>query len=215
MILVEQIKAARAMLNLSQKQLAEKSGISIATLNNIERGAQNDPKISTMRAIKTALESQGIEFTNENNGEMGVTLRPRRHGDEGALILMIDDSSSDRTLFKNWLGTTFGANYRIIEAENAKAGYEAFEAHRPDCIILDFKMYGMDGFQLLVEMKKDNAVLPPIIFVTGMHNGILEDSLKRHGVFSCLDKKELTPQALQETIKAALMKEQGHLKAIK
>jgi len=48
------------MLGISQKQLAKKAGVAIATLNNIERGVQTDPKISTIKAIQGALEKDGI-----------------------------------------------------------------------------------------------------------------------------------------------------------
>ena len=51
------------MLGWGQKELAHRAGISLATLNNIERCAQRDPKLSTIRAIQAALEAEGIEFS--------------------------------------------------------------------------------------------------------------------------------------------------------
>ncbi len=54
MITTEQIRAARAMLHLGQKELAEKAEVSVATYNNIERGAQTDPKLSTINSIQQA-----------------------------------------------------------------------------------------------------------------------------------------------------------------
>jgi len=41
----------------------------------------------------------------------------------------------------------------------------------PACIILDFMMYGKNGFQLLVEMQREHAKLPPSSSVTSMHSG--------------------------------------------
>ena len=204
MISVEQIKAARAMLNLSQKQLADKAGISVATLNNIERGAQTDPKISTLKAIEHALELKGIEFMHEHSGGVGVRLRPQKPGAEQATILIIDDNAADRALYKNWLGKAPGRKYTIVEAENARAGYEAFVAHKPDCIVLDFMMYGMDGFQLLVEMKRDHPAAPPIVFVTGVRDQALETSARKVGVHAYLDKNSMTRDDLQAAVKSAL-----------
>lgn len=60
-----QIRAARGLLNLSQKQLADKAGISLNLLNNIERGVAN-PKPASIKAIRKALEADGIEFLEEN-----------------------------------------------------------------------------------------------------------------------------------------------------
>lgn len=64
MITPQQIRGARAMLGLTQAALAEASGISATALNNIERGAA-DPKVSTLRAIQTALEAAGVQFLDE------------------------------------------------------------------------------------------------------------------------------------------------------
>jgi CheY-like chemotaxis protein/DNA-binding XRE family transcriptional regulator len=200
---IEQIKAARAMLDLSQRQLAKCAGVSIATLNNIERGVQTDPKISTMNAIQQALEARGITFTNAYEG-VGVLLTPRKNNAVGATVLVVDDSKEDRALYKNWLGKAARKKYHIIEADNAHAGYGAFVKYRPDCIVLDFKMYGSDGFQLLAEMKRDHARLPPIIFVTGIHSEVLKESAERQGVHAYLDKKSVTKERFNEAIERAL-----------
>jgi transcriptional regulator with XRE-family HTH domain len=61
MITAEQIRAARALLNWKQTDLAENSGLSLPSINNIERDI-GSPRIDTLRAIKTALENGGIEF---------------------------------------------------------------------------------------------------------------------------------------------------------
>jgi DNA-binding XRE family transcriptional regulator len=71
MISPSQIRGARAMLGLKQADLAEMAGISKTGLINIESG-QADPKVSTLEAIRRALESVGVEFTN--GGQPGVRL---------------------------------------------------------------------------------------------------------------------------------------------
>lgn len=75
MILKEQIRAARAMLNIKQSELAAKAGISLATLNNIERGA--DSRVSTLQKIAQALESEGIEFFEGTQGQPGICMKGR------------------------------------------------------------------------------------------------------------------------------------------
>jgi len=63
------------MLGLTQVQLARLAGLSPTGLNNIESG-QSDPKVSTMEAIRRALEDAGAAF---DDGKVG--LRPFRIGD--------------------------------------------------------------------------------------------------------------------------------------
>jgi predicted transcriptional regulator len=74
MITPSQIRGARAMLNLTQAELAARAGISTTGLNNIERGV-SDPKASTLSAIQRELEEAGVEFTNGN--EPGVKLKSK------------------------------------------------------------------------------------------------------------------------------------------
>jgi transcriptional regulator with XRE-family HTH domain len=70
MVTTEQIKAARAMLDWSQEDLAKFSGVSSPAIKNLER-RNNKPRAETLNAIKAALEDAGIEFL----GEVGVKLR--------------------------------------------------------------------------------------------------------------------------------------------
>lgn len=73
MISSQQIRGARAMLGLTQADLAKAAGISTTALNNIERGSA-DPKVSTLSAIQRALEAAGVQFIPENGGGAGVRL---------------------------------------------------------------------------------------------------------------------------------------------
>lgn len=206
MLLPKQIKAARALLDIKQSELAKQAGISVATLNNIERGAQTDPKVSTMQCIRQALEREGITFINDAMDGVGVRLKQRASSPRAeAVILIVDDNKSDRRLYKSWLAAS-KKQYRIVEAESARAGLDAFVEHQPHCIILDFMMYGADGFQLLATLKRDHATLPPIIFISAMHNDVLAQTANSQGVFCCLDKNKMTQKILAISIKEALGK---------
>ncbi len=70
MITPEQIRGARAMLSLTQAELALRAGISTTGLNNIERGT-SDPKASTLRAIQAALEAAGVQFHTDGETAAG------------------------------------------------------------------------------------------------------------------------------------------------
>jgi transcriptional regulator with XRE-family HTH domain len=75
MITVEQIKAARALLNWNQEVLAEAARISKPALANLESGKVT-PRVETLSSITKALEDAGIEFTEGPGVRLsGETLR--------------------------------------------------------------------------------------------------------------------------------------------
>lgn len=73
MVSPSQIRAARSLIGIKQSDLARGAGISLATLNNIERGI-GDPRASTLEAIERALTGAGIEFAGDAVSEC-VKLR--------------------------------------------------------------------------------------------------------------------------------------------
>ncbi len=73
MISSAQVKAARALVGLTQKQLAEAARVSEISVKNVEGGA-TDPRVSTLSALRSALERAGVVFLPENGGGAGVRL---------------------------------------------------------------------------------------------------------------------------------------------
>jgi transcriptional regulator with XRE-family HTH domain len=64
-----QCRAARGLLNLSQADLVERSGVSLRSIAEFERGASK-PYGRTLAALISALEAEGVEFIPR-----GVRLR--------------------------------------------------------------------------------------------------------------------------------------------
>jgi predicted transcriptional regulator len=73
----EQCRAARALLDWSQSQLAHESGIGIVTIRQLEAG-KHTPRKFNLDVIKRTLERGGVEFVDENHAGPGVRLRRRR-----------------------------------------------------------------------------------------------------------------------------------------
>ena len=82
MLTATQMRAARALVGMEQKALAEASGVSLPTIqrmeasNGVVRGV-----IESLMKVMAALEATGIEFINEGatstGGGRGVRLRHR------------------------------------------------------------------------------------------------------------------------------------------
>ena len=76
MISSRQINAARALLGWKGQDLADKSGVGVATLRRYEAqdGIPNANKF-VIKAIKTCLEEAGIIFSGDPLTDPGVKLR--------------------------------------------------------------------------------------------------------------------------------------------
>lgn len=72
----EQSRAARGLLDWSQTQLGSASHLSESTIRDFEKG-RRVPSINNLTAIRTALESAGVEFINDERGDGVVRLRDR------------------------------------------------------------------------------------------------------------------------------------------
>jgi len=73
---IRQIKAARALLDWSQDDLASKSGISIPTIKRLEaRDGFLGGSRKTSERIFATFEAAGVEFIEENGSGPGVRLR--------------------------------------------------------------------------------------------------------------------------------------------
>jgi DNA-binding XRE family transcriptional regulator len=70
MISLQQIRAARGLLNWNQSDMAKKCGLSLTAINNIDR-ALASPRLKTWERIRKVFEDHGIEFTEGH----GVRMR--------------------------------------------------------------------------------------------------------------------------------------------
>ena len=79
MLTATQLRAARALVGMEQRALAEASGVSLPTIQRME--ASNGTVrgvIDSLMKVMTALEAAGVEFINEGTGGgRGVRLRKR------------------------------------------------------------------------------------------------------------------------------------------
>lgn len=69
-----QCRAARALLDWSQQELASAAGVGVVTVRQFEAGA-GVPRNATMEILMNTLEAAGVEFLTGNGAGPGVRLR--------------------------------------------------------------------------------------------------------------------------------------------
>ncbi|WP_042776652.1 helix-turn-helix domain-containing protein [Sinorhizobium fredii] len=75
-----QLKAARALAGLEQKDVAEKAGLNVNTVRNMEAtgAGQIAGRAQNVQNVQRVLEMEGIEFLN--HGQPGVRLVKSKAG---------------------------------------------------------------------------------------------------------------------------------------
>jgi len=80
----------------------------------------------------------------------------------GKTALLIDDNSAIRKMLASaFLLSGFGT---CLEADNGQEGIKQAQQTKPDVIILDFAMPGMNGLQAAVELRKHRPNTPIILY---------------------------------------------------
>lgn len=71
-----QIRAARALINKSARELAEKSGVGVATIRRMELASGvPSSNAQTLDLVRKTLEIEGVEFIGSPEDRPGVRLR--------------------------------------------------------------------------------------------------------------------------------------------
>lgn len=80
--------------------------------------------------------------------------------DKKQLILIIDDDSDIRSFIRYNLEKS---DYKVLAADNGKEGVEIVKEHKPDLILLDVMMPGMDGMEVCTLIREDKELKQPVI----------------------------------------------------
>lgn len=75
-------------------------------------------------------------------------------------ILLVDDDESIQILYREEFED---AGYQVVSAVNGDEGLEKFRNEQPDLVILDIQMPGLNGIEVLRQMKMENAGIPVIL----------------------------------------------------
>ncbi len=85
-------------------------------------------------------------------------------------VLLLEDNPSVRELIKVLLETE---GYAIIEASDGQDGLDKAESMKPDLMILDLMMPGLDGENVLRAMRRHSKLSKvPVLVVSGKYESL-------------------------------------------
>src|SRR5436190_18882504 len=122
-------------------------------------------------------------------------------------ILVIDDEAAIRDSLRMTLEY---AGYEFTGAATGQEGLALAERENPDLVLLDIKMPGMDGMDVLTRLRSMNETTP-VVMISGHGTTSTGVEAIKRGASDFLDKPFESTDRLRVTLSNAL--EQGRLQA--
>ena len=116
-------------------------------------------------------------------------------------ILLVDDEANLRLLVRTTLDV---ADYRIIEATDGTTALELARQQRPDLLVLDWMMPGLNGIEVVQALRQDPATARiPIIMLSARGQVIDQERGRALGASTYL-VKPFSPLELLRSVQAIL-----------
>jgi two-component system, cell cycle response regulator DivK len=116
-------------------------------------------------------------------------------------VLVVEDQVDNRQILRDLLTS---ANFEVIEAVDGEAGLTAAAAHRPDLILMDIQLPGIDGYEATCRLKADAALhAVPVIAMTAYELNEAEDKARAAGCDAYM-AKPISPRKLLAKVREYL-----------
>jgi CheY-like chemotaxis protein len=179
-----------------------------AFLDGIEAKAQELAK-SLGSNLRVHCAREGFQTTFENALETRAKVNVVKAAVDGTrelmLVLIVDDDQDLRILAGKFLAR---AGYNVMTAESGPEGLGMIRTHSPDLLILDLNMPGMDGFEVLRQVRENEATRSlPVIVLTAQGD---EESARHSFELGATDflAKPFTPPQLDARVQSSFTRAQ-------
>jgi two-component system cell cycle response regulator DivK len=116
-------------------------------------------------------------------------------------ILVVEDQPDNRQILRDLLTS---ADFEVIEAVDGEAGLAAAAEHRPDLILMDIQLPGIDGYEATRRLKGDAALRDvPVIAVTAHALSGAEQEARAAGCDGYISKP-ISPRQLLAKVRESL-----------
>ena len=117
-------------------------------------------------------------------------------------IVAIDDEVE----FTKTIDQFFSARgYEVRVALTGTSGLEMVDYHKPDVVLVDFKLPGMDGDEVPKQIRRTHPNAKVIVITAYKDGGKTRDRLLALGAFAHFDKPLSSLRDLADTVKQALI----------
>lgn len=121
------------------------------------------------------------------------------------VLLLVEDHRDTRQMYVAFLSSSFD----MMEAADAEQALALIEERRPDLIITDLSLPGMDGFEFIARVRGEPATRDiPVISLSGYSGDQHEQRARAAGCDRVLEKPCL-PDALARAVSELLRQQTG------
>ena len=124
-------------------------------------------------------------------------------GGNSIRVLLIEDEETDYLLTRRMLSSVESQSFDLEWANSWQAGVDAIRRCGHDICLLDFRIGGGDGLELLKE-SRDIGCKAPVILLTGIGDYRLDIEAMELGASDFLVKDKITPELLERAIRYSL-----------
>ena len=118
------------------------------------------------------------------------------------VLLLVEDHRDTRQMYVAYLSSSFD----VMEAADAEQALQLVQQRRPDLIITDLSLPGIDGFEFIIRIRNDAAIAHvPVISLSGYGGEAHEQRARQAGCDRILQKPCL-PDALGQAALELLRK---------
>lgn len=118
-------------------------------------------------------------------------------------ILLVEDDEDDYFLVKTWLTEVKGKKFNLKWASEYQAGLRLVESESFDVVLVDYRLGGSNGLDLIRQAKL-NCQHVPFILLTGQGNFDVDMTAMQAGASDYLSKSEITAPLLERSIRYAI-----------
>ena len=119
-----------------------------------------------------------------------------------ARVLLVEDNAVVATVYRSSLAM---AGFTVEAASDGETALSKAAASRPDVILLDLMLPGIDGFEVLRRIRADPALgTVPVVVFSNSYTATRTAELWDAGATQVIAKATMTPKALVEVLRSVL-----------
>ena len=119
----------------------------------------------------------------------------------GAKIVAIDDEMEFTKTLDQFFSTR---GYEVHVALTGTSGIELVDYHKPDVVLVDLKLPGVDGDEILKHIQRTHPKTKVIVITAYNDGGKTRDRLLTLGAFAHFDKPVSSLRDLADAVKRAI-----------